>query len=1636
MWKRVLSILLVIQLLIPNVFVFAEGDSDSSNYTRFMISYFRDSRTKLQVDKVSRDEIIVYGVFLSNFFIPYVTKLGDMISNEGDNSIAKQVSKRFFGTTEKSNEVVEINKKLYDAISKPLGFEKEDFLMYADKGGKKVLGGEELLNKISGKDKDSYVYGKNGVKYLNINDKATKAVFKVLFGFSPEMFLSEDKGLSKVKELYVDGLGNIWGSYGKADVNDYVIILPASLNPVVFSKSVDNTKFPVHNVFSMGVTLKITQNFLDGKNFLTPYYNIYKHIPTGSSGASKYNDNMVILYGVQSISPFIGQTDTIISKGNTIPSLSSKIKNFVDQDKTTELKDSDLNIILSVDSKKVLESIDDVIVKNKNFSLEERRKLLSYLMSTIVFDINELADDMYYFKVPTAQNYNASGDEEGSFDNLENIVEKQKLFLKEEKGSKYFYSNSFISAPFNKFLAGYYQASNKDNYLKGYASKLTNADIKIIKNLLEKGVFNTKDGSGVKKALENLHNSKNLIYGVVRPSNTIENLAVKSWFSGLVDIITKPIAFGLGGNDRHILTLSALVESSVFKKGKLADEFLNLPKESEPFKKTEGGGVLKGTLSKTEEERVSSLFYTTYLYRLFSMNHKFTQELSGISSGDMAFNSPIGGKFKNGIAVMNEVNAWAGMYWGYMVNMLGVTIKDGEATSSTYSNPHLPYMEIDVSGSSLDIGDAFGESGAVDSDDKVLEELQKDIVKKVHGLLSENGSTYRDNLIKSILDSWFLSVHRAITNSWVGGFASVGAKADGGYASVVGFINMPSFEDLPLMNKLLNDYMYSYVLLVVIIFVVVLLMVLTNLRTVKEGLVIFIIMLFITILPKTLVVTTVDTYNKFTDKIFSDRFIFWTITSHQQSYSNLKNASYSSDSTDLLITTNMDMAKNVHSNNVSVRVKWMSPKKDDVFKALFSKNSPYRTLESDLTLFKWLFNSFLNQEEYEYKDKLATYLYRPYNAIVNEARVAYDSLKDTSIDKKTVKERVFKYAIKKSGLGNNDYHLYGYSPKIKYVKGQDKVIAKTKPLGERDDYIYWVISNETMLKAVFNNNVNSPVSLDSEMSDPYFKSYLLTTESPYYYFYNVLSHRYKDDKTGASFKDALLTKNTFKVVNSGNGKIENKLKDFLDLEGLFTYVIPVLNQGNVYVRDWMSVNKHLLTDFDYDNGLSPDPTNKQLYSLYLAEKSAKEQFKDVWKLHSAWVDTMYNGLSVSDYIYVANKRKLVKDTLNPSTYLEQGREMIFSEADMRAKGYTKDDLSDVERRLQNVLENTYKDMMYLVNYYDFDDEVLLSASAMVATFNFNREFSSYSLLNNNNILYPQSFELKNFNYDAFMRLMLLNATGEPIMADKDLYVRVLTKTSPITGFVLILVDVVAVYILPAMKYLVLMLLFVLVFLVSLSFMLAKPDKLVHSFMKLVGYPFLVFFVSSIVFAYVVGMFVGDGLSGYVGAKIASVNITDPTVLMVALLMVTLVYMYVLYKVVVMMWSSIKQLGTGVLGSTTDMISGVFSNVVAHVKDRVDLKLNKEDLENLSVDLKNKEDGSLINDKENYNNYYKDKNSNFDTNKSNDLEARSIDVIDFNLGSDLDEDNKDKKEGGKGLDILDEIFSNSKNEKEKGDEKNK
>lgn len=1524
----------------------AESENSGSSMTRSMIEFFRKDQTQIDVNRVSKDELMIYGVFLSNFFVPGKTKLKDLIdpSTDKDDTLPKQISNKFFGSTGNYQQIININNKLYSAITDVLKTSRSSFGLYASPPSEdaKVMSGTDLYNKLAGVDQDSKIYGNisspDGV-VMDLKDKATRASIQVLFSFAPELILDKEKGLRAFHSLYIDGLGNIWGAYNNVSIEEYVLILPSALNPVVFSKNTKNGKFPVANVFVMGGIVKITEDFLADSHFMTPYYNIRDYFTTGTTGAAKMNtNNMLNIFGLQSPSAktvlknngisleigAIGETDTIIENSNRVESNPYEdIKGYLSE--TTESTFSDANsfILFTIDSSKFKDG-KKYFDGESSLTTAQKESLSDYLFGGSVFSLNELADDMYYFNVTNG----ASGTDEGSWNNGsdDDLIKRQKLFAKEVDGNFTFYKQSYFSSPFNRFLKQYFDNNSHDvqkgteflvNYLKTHTlSKEVNPEsnsFKALKSFLDSGNFGTEDPKVINNAIKLLKfDGNNFVYNLL-PSSTSVNLNTLD--SNIFKNTVSPTGFGLVENERRLGFISSAIRESSFWKG-YSKSFPNAPYfkfEGTDLFSAGNGGEIVGyddngkAVGKNGQNAISTLFYNTMVYRIFGMNSTFASQIDSnkLYAGDKV--SGALGEYTVKTAVMNGVNNYPGIYWGYMVQLLNIH-KDGEVwKSEPYSNPLLPYMVISTLGGSFNLNDALNNStGVVSSEERTMAEMSKDIIKKVYGLLSDGPSPYRDKLVKSAQDSWVIQTHRAITGSWIGNILSVSAGGNNSYASIVGYINSPSLYDLPLTSWVLDDYLHIYMLLLLFVLFVVILMVIVGQRRVGVGVLILLLMAFVLILPQFLLSNVINVSNAAGDKIYSERFNYWAITQHQQSISTIN--SRRGDEIDYIIAQNMEAAKNVYSTDVGVRVKWMSPKKDDVFDKMFNHNTSPQGLMSNLTIFRWLFNSFFTQVEYVYDNPLATYVYRPYNAIAAEAKNAYESVEVNAIDREKISNQI--KSAKENLKGVPDYRFKLFSDanigsllskqQLQLVQSVGAYRAPGTNQDFIDDYRYWILNNADVTKAIFRNDFENNVGINTDTSNPYYNAFSLSTESPFYYFYNVFRHRYSSIDGG--FKSALLSKDVYKV-NSENTEVNQKLRDFLDLEGLFTYVIPYLQQGNQYVHGWMSINGESVDGYDFANGVAP--SDPELLKKYEAELRKKEDMKKVWKLYSPWVDQLYDLNVYNQKTRIANRTTLVPDALNPGAYFEVGRPMIFSEADMAAKHYRVSDLTDIETRIQATLKATYKDLLYLSNYRDFDDEVLITSAAMIATFNFNREFSEFKLLGESVMQYPQNYELKNFNYDAFMRLILLNATGEPLMSDKDLYVRIIDKTSFFTGLALLVNDLLAVMAIPTVKMVVLLLLLFLSIVICLSCVLVPPERVGKEILKRVGTPSLLFFAVSVGFAYLVSLFMGEGLTGYVGGRTPSLGVTDPSIMLLLMAIVDLVYIWLLWRLIKILFNSLK-----------------------------------------------------------------------------------------------------------------------------------
>lgn len=1630
--KKFVSLFLLFSLTLPLLFSLivpiskvtaaeVPGGNSANQMATSMIGYFRD-KNNINPKGLKQAEARIWGVFLSNFFIPWSTTLESLKSDtQQAKGLSETLSKRFFGDDlAQSSVFLELNGLIHQAIYDEAV--NGTFTLYptADEAKNKgtKLSGELLLKKIASTQMrsdganssekvdgsntveayDPYLYlNKNGVgvKVMNLNDKATRAALKVLFGLSSEMVMSKEKGLRKMESLHLDGFGNIWGRpEGEHDYNKLVLVLPAALNPVTFGgdKSLDNNsmKFPVANTFVMGTIMHFNAGDLSNNpNKFIPYYNVAFDSQVSLS-------NSVSLYGVYSVSPNIANSDRLF-KGYGSSLTLDDIKDFVNSE-TGALK-SESNAVVFLDyNVKENSYFSTKAFEESNisgFTTNARQSLSQYFAESLAFRLNELADEMYYFNNP----YQSLSGELEINDEM-SLFSKQRLFTKaifDESSGEYldsfaFYNGSHASSPLMTLLSrfwtegGYTQEAQDEFLTSNFKDRYTS--LKEDPDYFNSGAH-YPDPPFVRQDIRDFFNTLTFdsrFKSWETPISMPSQISYSSLLQSLAKFLSQGATTKFIGSSLLPTPLGAekvvlkdkskflwvidipwtgkkrVVSASFTKEDSLLGQLVTdgslvaVPSgsgASHHYFASLGtewyfSGDLYSRYQQLEEggmnyppaQELRNLIAHFFIYEVFGVPNSIRGALRGVNA-DSEVPSYQGGdsKFKLESAIYNEVNYFVGIYWGYMVGLLGAG-KENIEQELLFSNQYLPTIHINVSGGSgFRFSDAFTSAGAVASDKMTDEVLARDLLRKMYSLLSDGESQYRNNIIKATQDSWIISTHHSIVGSWVGKDFTVSAGGGNSYGSVVGFINTPSLTDLPLTAWLLKDYMLVYLCVLVVTFILCILMVAVNVRSLREGVLTFIVMAFLLFLPQFLLSGVINLTNSVSDRIFSDRFNYWAIVQHEQSVRGLSKAAETGDPIEFNIEVAAQQMTNTYGNTPSVTLKWMAPKRYDYFKKINGTSTVTKNITSNLSIFRWIFASFLTQDQFVYDDPLATYVYRSYNTIALEAKNMVKDMRDESVSKAGVLAELESKVNGFAGLPDERFAKilgkvnFTFSPEIEQRVARVAPINKGDPLwntngsqAEKEKveiYRYWFLSSQDINNAIFNSSVDTGVGFSGSINNSRNRAFALITESPFYYFYSALANR----QLGTNFRNDLLNENIFRVKGETGELYNNQLRDFLDLEGLFTYVIPYLQQGNDYVYRY--VNKYGKNYKDMSSVIAPtmpDPSDPdyerklQEYQEYESLMQHNTNLEKVWFLYSPWVDQLYSTSFSHGSYRAAGKSYYLDDTINPSYYEISGRPMIFSPADMHAKYFKESDLTLVEQKIQNVLKETYRDMMYLINYYDFDDDVLLTAAAMSATFNFNKEFSEIRFLGESSIQYPQGFELKNFNYDAFMRLILMNSTGEPMLSDEDLYVRVVKKTSFITGFLLLASDILNVIVVPALKMVLLFLLFIMIFIMVLNGMITPPDKVLSHVMKKIFVPVLSFMVATVVFAIIVSMIMGEGLTGYVGSRLPTIGMTDPTITLLIMIVVSLIYIFVMFVLALKFFRTIRDEGSALLGSVVGMVA--------------------------------------------------------------------------------------------------------------------
>lgn len=794
------------------------------------------------------------------------------------------------------------------------------------------------------------------------------------------------------------------------------------------------------------------------------------------------------------------------------------------------------------------------------------------------------------------------------------------------------------------------------------------------------------------------------------------------------------------------------------------------------------------------------------------------------------------------------------------------------------------------------------------------------------------------------------------------------------YRSNMGYVTMPDLSEIQWTNSLISFYNDCIPFLIIAFIVLMLFAYITKIMSFQHALIGVLLFSICALLPVNLINASVGYSNRITQNIYGDKFTYWALV-QQESYAKVIDEAANGSETNTYenyLRTLYSANEAVYTNqgNESILIKWQAPKK--MASLVLTENdaeSVSGLSETGLRMLSGMLNNTYSGESYV-DDEDSVYMYRSYLDISNFSRYIYRGIDDGTVKSYSSLSSTDTSNWKSFRDGNNqmiipisqfssdykDYIQSGYTDGTNFntesnysdqfyltVPISSNIISdvlvdygKIKEYKDTSDLIpinsdvfNFGIPQFTNDTAEFDAETFTSTGMITDASRKHdletylhnyseedivgLAAYALYSENPYYYFSWKLyadGLDANDSNSGSTgFKNLLLgqTEGKYFYNVEGNGG----LKDFMNMRGLFTYIIPYMRQCNDMVREWddiygIFVYEGVPTEEGHWDEVKDDPELKAKYWHNL-------NVTRLYDIYCPWVDVMYDcSYSKAETINVLGSKYVVEDPINPNSYPEE-RPMIFSETEMEDYGLTEADLTKVEKLILTCNEQYQERMFELLNYYNFSDVTLNSAAAMNCAFVFNNTFSENGVFSENHNIYPQSFDLANFSYDAFLRLALSTSTGESLLDDSavesggltstgkssgDFYERLVNRSSVFTVIVMLVLDVVSIYVIPAMRIFFLIVIFLVIIFILLVSAFRVEDNM--KFSKKVATQFLaplgLFFLTTIGFAWGISLFLGVGNDSVTNSNPLHISIGDPTMLMIIFLVLDIILILLYWKI--------------------------------------------------------------------------------------------------------------------------------------------
>ena len=473
----------------------------------------------------------------------------------------------------------------------------------------------------------------------------------------------------------------------------------------------------------------------------------------------------------------------------------------------------------------------------------------------------------------------------------------------------------------------------------------------------------------------------------------------------------------------------------------------------------------------------------------------------------------------------------------------------------------------------------------------------------------------------------------------------------------------------------------------------------------------------------------------------------------------------------------------------------------------------------------------------------------------------------------------------------------------------------------------------------------------STMHDGY--GYYKTTESPYYYFFNVVKDSLPQDKTvGAiigrlqgtieknsqnedvrsNFMYATITANREK--ESQSGKIENTdvqytgyVRDVLDLQQLFTNTVPYMYEMTLATGG-----------FDGDSGILVDDNGNTL--LISEESDFYEGNNQSWAYRCNWaVKLMENNnyCKPASAKLADGTRVTIQNPMLPECYEAVGRKMVFSEAQREAYGLKDGDLTLVELKCIEVNKAVARDWTLLINYAGtsgLTKEVIFRVMATDATEIFCQEFSTSGVLDTRYEIYPQSVDLRYLSFDAVMKLLMMNVSKDTGYTYGDAMDTLLNDSDLFTAFLLLLCALLCASVIPLCQQIIMAAIFYLGFIAIIRALFSSAAyKGRVAGAQLVSN--IVFMIYTICYYLILSLLMSLSSSDEVlSVNSIGTNPGNPIWMLLIVIIASCAYVWLMYKHLCFCFAHYRDMGAEMVEFMTSAVVGKLQDTATSIRDSV------------------------------------------------------------------------------------------------------